>query len=787
MSADITDGEVSLLVLFRYVMKIALLVIPPRGNKGRLLEIVTRMTEGYRKEYKTGSGQTRATARRVLIYQQEGCISPRPKLRKKISGETASSQSIDSLDRQQQQCISHSSSNQEHFITNSYDADFSENAFIPAITTATATCFQPKQVVKKASATGMFHVGLIPRLNMSAFNQQQQAMNKSVATARSDTQRSAMTAPMLTPTGDRSLLASKESFSFRSTGHDTSSDSNSQQQFSTANYSPSPYLFSPQGRNLRSTRESNYTIETQRSVCSADMYPTQETTSVTAFGGNNLRSTRSSNYSQDTQRSIGMSQLAISKLAQNTSVSDHMHSIMNGHTEETAAVDSNQEDFYEGYVEFSKSADVATPSHTAEQRASFMYCSDKSLQSEHSTGLFSTISQTGLFLSIFESPLEETAADGIMDPLGLTMTSKHDSSLFMDLEEADNEDDNDDKDDENTEELLDKFCTDKIQLDRAISNTSIVSTLSNPAMLPSSKGFGSPRSTIISLSHGSTAHRRESYDDHTNAMSEKFESLSIHLATLETSRISCSSSAGGMLRSNKSIDYGSSNSNRNSHAGYVLTTPSIKSQQTQSMSSKLLSNVNAFINRLIPSTKSTKSPASPRVKDEYEHHDDGDNDINLVRRRSSSFSINSHFACYGPQNESAVSTPMPATAATASGQQHERHSMHSTSSGSKIYPSTKRLRRMAEKIKTTFGMDTSPPPAATASLSVNHEQHEHPHQSQSAGMGLNSMRSVHFVSSSPSLVVPGGQSLVAGSILTRNSRSRFDSRDSKESYSSIGI
>lgn len=67
-------SELSLLLSFRNVMKLAQQVIPPKHHKNQLLDIVTRITEGYRRRYVTGGGQTAATNRRVLIYQREGDV-----------------------------------------------------------------------------------------------------------------------------------------------------------------------------------------------------------------------------------------------------------------------------------------------------------------------------------------------------------------------------------------------------------------------------------------------------------------------------------------------------------------------------------------------------------------------------------------------------------------------------------------------------------------------------------------------------------------------------------------
>ena len=66
----------SVLLSFRNVMKIAQQIIPPHYNKRHLLDIVTRIAEGYQQKHVTGGGQTASTSRRVLIYERESMLSP---------------------------------------------------------------------------------------------------------------------------------------------------------------------------------------------------------------------------------------------------------------------------------------------------------------------------------------------------------------------------------------------------------------------------------------------------------------------------------------------------------------------------------------------------------------------------------------------------------------------------------------------------------------------------------------------------------------------------------------
>jgi hypothetical protein len=76
--------EIDTLVLFRNVMKAAIMTVPAFGNKGLLLDLVTRLVEGHHRKYVTGSGATIETKRRVQIYEHEGEIKVimRPERRK---------------------------------------------------------------------------------------------------------------------------------------------------------------------------------------------------------------------------------------------------------------------------------------------------------------------------------------------------------------------------------------------------------------------------------------------------------------------------------------------------------------------------------------------------------------------------------------------------------------------------------------------------------------------------------------------------------------------------------
>lgn len=77
-------AELSLLLKFRNMLKIALMVIPARKNKQILLKIVGRL-EGEQKDYITGGGQTKAVNRRVEIYEKEGGVCAEKKVERSLS------------------------------------------------------------------------------------------------------------------------------------------------------------------------------------------------------------------------------------------------------------------------------------------------------------------------------------------------------------------------------------------------------------------------------------------------------------------------------------------------------------------------------------------------------------------------------------------------------------------------------------------------------------------------------------------------------------------------------
>ena len=84
-----TTKEIKDLLLFRNMVKAALLVVEARLNKQLIIDIVARF-EGNFNKYITGTGQSLAVTRRVAIYEQEGNIVPEKRpYRSKASPETS--------------------------------------------------------------------------------------------------------------------------------------------------------------------------------------------------------------------------------------------------------------------------------------------------------------------------------------------------------------------------------------------------------------------------------------------------------------------------------------------------------------------------------------------------------------------------------------------------------------------------------------------------------------------------------------------------------------------------
>ena len=70
MDDNLDSAELKYLLVYRNMMKIALEIIPSKGHKALLMNICS-ILEGSGQTYSTGGTQSKATSRRVLIYQQE--------------------------------------------------------------------------------------------------------------------------------------------------------------------------------------------------------------------------------------------------------------------------------------------------------------------------------------------------------------------------------------------------------------------------------------------------------------------------------------------------------------------------------------------------------------------------------------------------------------------------------------------------------------------------------------------------------------------------------------------
>jgi hypothetical protein len=72
--AEVKEDELMKLFHFANFMSCAQILLPAKGKKSHLLDLVTRITEGWKHKYVTGGGQTSSTGLRVLIYEREGGI-----------------------------------------------------------------------------------------------------------------------------------------------------------------------------------------------------------------------------------------------------------------------------------------------------------------------------------------------------------------------------------------------------------------------------------------------------------------------------------------------------------------------------------------------------------------------------------------------------------------------------------------------------------------------------------------------------------------------------------------
>ena len=57
-------------------MNVLFVLLPARKNKGMAIQVIPKMIEGWYVKYVTGSGQTKATADRVFLFETEGNITP---------------------------------------------------------------------------------------------------------------------------------------------------------------------------------------------------------------------------------------------------------------------------------------------------------------------------------------------------------------------------------------------------------------------------------------------------------------------------------------------------------------------------------------------------------------------------------------------------------------------------------------------------------------------------------------------------------------------------------------
>lgn len=73
-----TCTEFRLLLKFRNIIAVSLTLMGAENNKAKHLIIATGLSEGKQARYVTGSGQTEATSRRVLILTRESQLSQSP-------------------------------------------------------------------------------------------------------------------------------------------------------------------------------------------------------------------------------------------------------------------------------------------------------------------------------------------------------------------------------------------------------------------------------------------------------------------------------------------------------------------------------------------------------------------------------------------------------------------------------------------------------------------------------------------------------------------------------------
>lgn len=101
-------NELRLLLNFRNVMKVALMIIPARLNKEKLLKIAGRLEGGALSgDYITGGGQKKEVDRRVSIYEKEGGCSARKRAerKRKTVGMDDSASSTESTESTDSVCV----------------------------------------------------------------------------------------------------------------------------------------------------------------------------------------------------------------------------------------------------------------------------------------------------------------------------------------------------------------------------------------------------------------------------------------------------------------------------------------------------------------------------------------------------------------------------------------------------------------------------------------------------------------------------------------------------------
>ena len=646
---------------------------------------MTRVTEGCRKEYKTGSGQTRATLRRVLIYQQEGNISPHPKNRRKNKNdEILKTSSMESFENQFSLTI-------DDNLFEGAESYFKETGS-PFRSIATTTPVIPPpapfpiaenrkklQKVKSVCPTTYLGHNFIPPLKIPTNDDP--FMMKDLR---------------ITPPSAGTDGTQKTTYYLNSPSTGAATHRNS---YSPINKSSA---CSPVGNTLRFTRESNCTTNesqsySQRSLVSSEIPPPSP---YSGNNTNNLRSTRSSNHSLDTQRSntvLEMTELAIASHHEiigihnslnyffmnnqsTSSLPSPSHGNNNYATDPLSFLDVESFDNDIG-VNISLKADAKLVNNNTTTTMASNNGVDsidiEVMESSDKDDVFSTESQKGLFLSIFDT---SSAAS----------VNTHDNMrMSVDI------------DDEGG----------SINTKRSLTNQSVISHLSNPNdntstnVSESNTNERSSFTTVKSVTFKEVptmiGENDRNFDD--IVMSEKFESLSLKRDDQQDD---------GNVNSNKDVTSTAMNSPRNICSNTTNTTTtgvnisSSIQRSNQRLSSKLFSNVNAFIHKLMPSSSVTTATmtSSTEIRKELklttndaslENHiqaGDGNSNNNLV--------IPSHHDSYDNDdnegNEDDINNSSPLA--------RRRADSMKSSGSNKIHPSTKRLKCIKDKIKSSLGL-----------------------------------------------------------------------------------